>query len=191
MKQDFLLEIGCEEIPANAQTQLSKALHDQFAQQLLENKLSFDEIKTFSTPCRLAVLVSGLQATQAPQVIERQGPAVQDAYDKNGTPTLMCLGFAKSCGVSVDQLTEKETPKGKRLVCVCEKPGNQTKEVLPELVTKIITKLPISKPMRWGNKTISFIRPVHWVVMIFGDELINGEILGIKTMFRRTCLNKI
>src|SRR3990167_3208861 len=179
--QDFLLEIGCEEIPTNAQQYLSRALHDQFIQALADNKLSHGEIKCFATPRRLAVLITGLETTQAPQSTERQGPAVQDAYDKNGTPTLMCLGFAKTCGVSVDQLTEKETPKGKRLVCVCEKPGNQTKEVLPELVTKIITKLPISKPMRWGNKTISFIRPVHWVVMIFGDELINGEILGIKT----------
>lgn len=180
-KQDFLLEIGCEELPANAQRNLSLSLQEQFTQALNENKLTFSDIKYFCTPRRLAILVVGLETTQAPQTVERQGPAVQDAYDKNGTATLMCLGFAKSCGVSVDQLTVRETPKGKRLVCVCEKPGAQTKELLPEIVTKIISKLPIAKPMRWGNHTTSFIRPVHWVVMLFGEELISTEILGIPT----------
>ena len=180
-KQDFLLEIGCEEIPAHVQHSLSEALKTQFTQILSENKLSFDDIKLFSTPRRLAIIVHGLQTTQPPQTTERQGPPLQDAYDKNGTPTLVCIGFAKSSGVSVDQLTVKETPKGKRLVCLCEKPGSQTRELLPEIVTKIISKLAISKPMRWGNHTTSFIRPVHWVVMLFGEELITTEILGVKT----------
>lgn len=180
-KQDFLLEIGCEEIPALAQRTLSLALHDQFTQVLADNKLRFDSIKCFSTPRRLAITIYGLDTQQAPQTIERQGPGLQEAYDKNGTPTLVCLGFAKSCGVSVDQLTVKETPKGKRIVCLCEKSGAETKELLPEVVSKIIAKLPISKPMRWGNRTTAFIRPVHWVVMLFGEALIETEILGIKT----------
>lgn len=180
-KQDFLLEIGCEELPANSQRHLSTALHDQFVQTLADNKLAFSAIKIFSTPRRLAVFISGLQTMQSPQTIERQGPSFQEAYDKNGTPTLVCLGFAKSCGVSVDQLTIRETPKGKRLICICEKPGNQTNEVLPEIITKIISKLPLSKPMRWGNNTTLFIRPVHWVIALFGDELISMDVLGVKT----------
>lgn len=179
--QDFLLEIGCEEIPANAQQYLSRVLHDQFIQTLSDHKLSYGEIKCFATPRRLAVLITRLETTQAPQSTERQGPALQDAYDKNGTPTLMCLGFAKSCGISVDQLTVKETPKGKRLICICKKPGLETKILLPEIMTKIILQLPIKKPMRWGKSTATFIRPVHWVVMLFGDELISTEILGILT----------
>src|SRR3990167_11015418 len=158
-KNDFLLEIGCEEIPASAQRSLSRALHDQFAQALSDNKLTFADIKCFSTPRRLAVIVHGLETTQAPQTIERQGPALQEAYDKSGTPTLVCLGFAKSCGVSVDQLTVKETPKGKRLACVCEKPGLQTKTLLPEIVSTVISTLPIAKPMRWGKNTATFLRP--------------------------------
>src|SRR3989338_3212193 len=161
-KQDFLFEIGCEEIPVHAQHTLSQALHNQFAQALTDNKLQFENIKSFSTPRRLAILITGLEKKQAPQAIERQGPALQEAYDKNGTPALICLGFAKSCGVSVDQLTVKETPKGKRLVCICEKSGAETKTLLPEIVSKIVTKLPISKPMRWGNHSGVFIRPVHW-----------------------------
>lgn len=180
-KYDFLLEIGCEEIPATLQQPLSLGLKDQFTQLFADNKLSHGEIKSFATPRRLAILVSGLETTQQAQSIERQGPSLQEAYDKNGTPTLVCLGFAKSCGVSVDQLEIKETPKGKRLFCICEKPGQQTSQLLPEIAVKAISKLPIPKPMRWGDGTISFIRPVHWVVMLFGDELISTEILGQKT----------
>lgn len=180
-KKDFLLELGCEEIPAGAQLSLSRALHDQFTQTLSDNKLSFEHIKCFATPRRLAILISGLDSKQAPQASERQGPPVQDAYDKSGTPTLVCIGFAKSCGVSVDQLTIKDTPKGKRVICICEKPGVDTKDLLPEIVAKIINKLPISKPMRWGNNSVTFIRPVHWVLMLFDDALINTEILGVKT----------
>lgn len=181
MSKDFLFEIGCEDLPAHAQKSLSIALHDLFTQTLTDSKLNFHDIKCYSTPRRLAVLISGLETTQAPQTIERQGPPLQDAYDKNGTPTLVCLGFAKSCGVSIDQLTEKETPKGKRLVCLCEKPGTETKELLPDLVSKIMSKLPIAKPMRWGKSNASFIRPVHWIVMLFGDEIIHTEILGVKS----------
>src|SRR3990167_8936741 len=178
-KQDFLLEMGCEEIPAHAQRSLSLALRDQFAQALADNKLQFDNIKSFSTPRRLAILIHGLETKQAPQAIERQGPALQEAYDKDGTPTLVCLGFAKSCGVSVDQLSVKETPKGKRIVCVCEKPGLETKNILPDMVAKIMSKLPISKPMRWGSQSVSFIRPVHWIVMLYGDEIIPITLFGI------------
>ncbi|MDP1573521.1 MAG: glycine--tRNA ligase subunit beta [Coxiellaceae bacterium] len=181
MKQDFLFEIGCEELPPHTQRNLSRALQEQFSQVLSDTQLSFAHIKVFATPRRLAVLIQGLATTQSAQTMERQGPAVQDAFDKNGTPTLMCLGFAKSCGVSVDQLIEKETPKGKRLVCICEKPGLETKIVLPELLIKVISKLPLPKPMRWGNHTTAFIRPVHWVIALFGDELIHTEILGKKT----------
>src|SRR3989338_4124807 len=180
-KNDFLLEIGCEELPVAAQTQLSAALKIQFTQQLTDNNLDFSEIKTFATPRRLSVIVFGLDATQAPQKIERQGPAYQSAYDKNGTPTLVCLGFAKSCGVSIDQLSVSETPKGKRLVCICEKPGQDTKDLLPAILEKVISKLPLSKPMRWGNKKILFARPVHWVVALWGDTLVEATILGTKT----------
>src|SRR3990167_8319689 len=110
-KTDFLLELGCEELPSHTQLNLSKALHDQFTQTLTENKLSFSKIKTFATPRRLAVIVESLQTTQAVQKIERQGPSYQDVFDKDGVPTLIGLGFARSCGVSMDKLVIKDTPK--------------------------------------------------------------------------------
>src|SRR3990167_1086089 len=137
--QNFLLEIGCEELPASAQATLPRALETHFSALLTEHKLHFEKIHLFSTPRRLAVIISGLQAMQAPQTIERQGPGEQEAYDKNGTPTLTCLGFAKSCGTIVDQLIVRDTPKGKRIVYMMEKPGSATKEILPEIVTKVIS----------------------------------------------------
>lgn len=180
-KKDFLLEIGCEELPSHTQIALSKSLQDQFSKTLTENHLSFNSIKTFATPRRLAVIIEGLQTTQTKQLIERQGPSYHDAYDKNNTPTLIGLGFAKSCGVSMDELVIKETPKGKRLICFTEKPGLETKVILPKLTHSVINTVPITRPMRWGNKTTHFVRPVHWVVMIFGNELIQADILGVST----------
>lgn len=181
MSRDLLFEIGCEDLPAHAQRSLSTALREQFAQVLSENNLKFLEMKNYSTPRRLAIFISGLETTQAPQTFERQGPPLQEAYDKNGTPTLVCLGFAKSCGVSIDQLTVKDTPKGKRLICICEKPGRETKDLLPELIEKILSRLSIARPMRWGSHTVAFIRPVQWAVLLLGDDIIHTEIFGIKT----------
>lgn len=178
--QTFLFEIGCEELPVSAQSQLPIALETLFSQALADAQLSFRSIKTFATPRRLAIAIDGLPTTQAPQTIERQGPAVQAAFDKDGTPTLVCLGFAKSCGVSVDQLIQRDTPKGKRVVCICEKPGQATQDLLPELIQKISAKLPLSKPMRWSDKSISFIRPVHWIVALFGDAVINVTVFDIQ-----------
>src|SRR3990167_9780679 len=179
--KDFLLEIGCEELPSHTQLHLSQAFELLFFQTLTDNKLSFSKIKTFATPRRIAVIVEELQTTQATQKIERQGPSYQDVFDKDGVPTLIGLGFARSCGVSMDKLVIKDTPKGKRVVCICEKPGVDTKIILPELVNKIITKLPLSKPMRWGKNPTQFARPVHWVVMLLGEECIAADILGVKS----------
>ncbi|OGT36722.1 MAG: glycine--tRNA ligase subunit beta [Gammaproteobacteria bacterium RIFCSPHIGHO2_12_FULL_38_14] len=178
---DFLFEMGCEELPHSAQETLPDAFSSQLKTTLTEYKLRFQDIQLFSTPRRIGIIVTELQETQAPQKIERFGPSMQEAYDKNGTPTLTCLGFAKSCGVSIDALSEKETPKGKRLVYVTEKPGNATKEILPEIINKVIQKLPLVKPMRWGSHKILFSRPVRWVVMLLGSECIHTEIFGLKT----------
>lgn len=181
MKKDFLLEIGCEEIPAGLQTTLEHALKSQFEKNFHDCKLDFDRIETFSTPRRLTVLVINLSATQEATRTERLGPSIQDAYDKDGTPTLICIGFAKACGVSIEKLSIKETPKGNRLMCIIEKPGNDTAEILADITNKVIAKLPMPKPMRWGNQKIQFIRPVHWVVMLFNESVIDTEILGVKT----------
>lgn len=180
-KQDFLLEIGCEELPASAQQTLPPALHSLFEKTLQDMQLNFDEIRLYAAPRRLAILIKGLSSTQMPQTIEKQGPALEQAYGKDGSPTMACLGFAKSCGVTIDALVVKDTPKGKRVVCFNEKSGENTFDLLPEIINTVISKLPISKPMRWNQYSVSFVRPVHWVLALFGNRLIHAEILGLQT----------
>ncbi len=178
---DFLLEIGCEELPPSSLQSLSLALKDNIAQQLEQEQLNFSTIKAFASPQRLAVLVTSLQAEQEPQVIERHGPSADKAFDKDGIPTLACIGFARSCNVSADQLQIEDTPKGKRVYCRVEQLGKKTRDLLPEMINTAIKKLPISKPMRWGSGDISFIRPVQWVVMMLDKEVIDSHVLGEKT----------
>lgn len=179
--KDLLLEIGCEELPATSLKRLSDALANGLTNAFKEVGLTHQQLKTFATPRRLAVLVEGLSSNQPAQKIERFGPAEKDAFDKQGAPTLACLGFAKSCGVTVDKLQVKKTPKGNRIFVSTEKPGNETVQILPELINKVVKQLPIRKPMRWGNHDTRFARPVHWVVLMFGREVIPADILGQRT----------
>ncbi|PHQ80059.1 MAG: glycine--tRNA ligase subunit beta [Coxiella sp. (in: Bacteria)] len=180
-KQDFLLEIGCDELPARFLKRLSQDLGAGIRRELERTKLHFDALETYASPRRLAVLVSQLDSVQPERNIERHGPFVKDAYDKSGTPTLACIGFARSCGVSVDQLQHQESPKGERVCVFAKQPGLPTVDILAELCQKAIKKMPMPKPMRWGDHDISFLRPVQWVVMLFGKTPIRTEILGKKT----------
>ena len=181
MTKDFLLEIGCEELPPLTLHELSVTLCSNIKAQLNQAELRYTKMHAFATPRRFAVLVTDLAVSQPPRYIERQGPSLTAAYDSNGTPTLACLGFANACGVSTDQLEIKETNKGSRIFCRVEEPGKETTELLPDIVRDAIQKLPIRKPMRWGNDVTTFVRPVHWVVMLFGKQVIPTEILGKKT----------
>lgn len=180
-KFDLLLEIGCDELPARFLKRLSSDLGQTLQREIESLKLHFDTVNTFATPRRLAVIISGLDAKQAERNLERHGPFIKDAYDKSGTPTLACIGFARSCGISVDQLERQQTPKGERVCVSVKQPGLPTSEILEETVNKALKKLPMPKPMRWGDKDISFLRPVQWVVLLFGDQLIDAEILGQRT----------
>lgn len=180
-KYDFLLEIGCAEIPARFLQRLVADLSNTLSQELEAVTLHFEKIKTYATPRRLAVLVCGLDSRQAERKLERHGPFIKDAYDKNGIPTLACIGFAKSCNVSVDQLERQQTPKGERVFVSIKQAGLPTQDILADVVTKAVKKLPTPKPMRWGNNDFSFLRPVQWVVMLFGKTPIHAEILGVQT----------
>jgi glycyl-tRNA synthetase beta chain len=180
-KYDFLLEIGCDEIPARFLQRLSKDLGTSLQRELEAAKLHLEGIKTYATPRRLAVLVSQLDAKQAERKLERHGPFVKDAYDKDGTPTLACIGFARSCKIGVDELQRQQTPKGERVCVSVNQPGLPTEEILAEIVAKTLKKLPMPKPMRWGNNDFAFLRPVQWIVMLFGKTPIHAELLGKQT----------
>ncbi len=180
-KQDFLLEIGCEELPIGSLKPMVKGLSDAIAAEFSSAHLTHKDIQCYTTPRRLAVLVADVDIHQPARTIERFGPNVRSAYDKGGMPTLACLGFARTCGVSTDQLKTKETDKGKRVFAEIQESGKRTIDLLPTLVTDAIKKLPIKKSMRWGSHDFSFIRPVHWVVMLFGQNVVPAHILGQRT----------
>ncbi|OGO90278.1 MAG: glycine--tRNA ligase subunit beta [Coxiella sp. RIFCSPHIGHO2_12_FULL_44_14] len=177
--QDLLFEIGCCELPAKSLLPLSHALSDNLTQQLNQAELTFASIKTWVTPRRLTLLVSALNSEQPSQIVERQGPSIDAAFDKNGTPTLACIGFARSCGVTADELRVKDTDKGKRVVCQIKKTGAKTRDLLPELILTAFNKLSLSKPMRWGNNDKAFVRPVQWLVALYGNEIVPIELLGV------------
>ena len=181
MTADFLFELGCEELPARFLPSLQQALRDGVCQGLAELQLTFAEVKAFVTPRRLALLLSDCQLEQAQTSVQRRGPAVAAAYGDDGQPTPAALGFAKSCGVEITELETLTTDKGEWLVYQQEQPGKHLRELLPTLLTKVIKQLPIPKTMRWGEKSAEFLRPVRWLVMMLGSEVIEAEILGVKS----------
>ena len=178
-KQDLLIEIGTEELPPKALQILSKAFTDGVVDGLNKASLSSDDVISYAAPRRLAILLKGVPIKQEDQSIERKGPAKKAAFDADGNPTKAVEGFARSCGVSPQQLDEIETPKGTWLVFRQEVAGKNTAELLPDIVSQSLAKLPIPKRMRWGASDIEFVRPVHWIIMMQGSDLIKGEILGV------------
>ncbi|RUR12680.1 glycine--tRNA ligase subunit beta [Legionella sp. km772] len=181
MVNDFIFELGCEELPSGAVWTLANEFANNLLASLDKTQLSYGEVKRFATPRRLALVVYDLQTEQASQLITRRGPAAIAAFDKEGKPTPALSGFAKSCGVDVSQLSRIQTDKGEWMVYETQQAGGLTKNLLPELVKQALANLPIAKPMRWGDGDDEFARPVHWAVMLYGDELISTQILGVDT----------
>lgn len=176
--KDFLLEIGCEELPARMQPILIDALKKGFEAALAECGLSHGTLHAYSTPRRLAIVIEKLQTQTSSKKIERKGPLLSLAVDAKGKPTAVGLGFAKSCGVNFDNLDRISSDKGDCLYYATEVSGQKTAELLPALCEKIIAALPIPKPMRWGEGEVSFARPVHWIVLLFGKEVLPAKLLG-------------
>ena len=177
--QNFLVEIGTEELPPKALKTLATSFADNVEAELNQAGLTFDKIEWFAAPRRLAVKVLNLATQQPSKEIEKRGPAVSAAFDAEGKPTKAAEGWARGCGITVEQAERIATDKGEWLVHRAKIEGQPTKNLLNDIVTNALAKLPIPKPMRWADKTVQFIRPVHTVTMLLGDELIEGEILGV------------
>jgi glycyl-tRNA synthetase beta chain len=177
--EDFLFEIGCEELPIAAVKRLSESLEKTFAASLEKHRLSYDRIQSFASPRRLAVVILRLALKQASFSTERIGPGVESAYAKDGSPSIAFLGFAKSCGVSIDRISTKETPRGKKLYCIVETSGQTAETLLPNLITEVVYRFSVGKTMRWGNFDYHFARPVHWVVAMLGRQVIPVKLFGI------------
>ncbi|EPC00695.1 glycyl-tRNA synthetase [Litchfieldella anticariensis FP35 = DSM 16096] len=175
----FLLELGVEELPPTAIDLLSDALAQGIAEGLSESEVTFGSVHAYATPRRLAVYITQLADKQPDREIERRGPALAAAF-KDGKPTKAAEGFARSCGVEVDELIHLETDKGTWLGHRERQQGEATERLLPAIVSKAIGALPVPKNMRWGASRVEFSRPVHWLVMLYGEQVVDAEVLGLK-----------
>jgi len=180
-KKDLLIELGTEELPPKALKGLAQAFKNGIAKGLDAADLSYDNIKSYATPRRLALLVSQLAITSPDKSVERRGPALQAAFDEEGCPTKAAQGFARSCHVEVEQLSKLETDKGAWLAFTLEEKGKQSAELLPGIFQAALDKLPIPKRMHWGDLDAMFVRPVHWAILMLGDSVIHANILSVST----------
>ena len=179
---DILFELGTEELPPKALNNLASSLYDGVVKELDKAQLSFDKSNSrwFASPRRLAFILKNIDAAQADKIIQRRGPALVAAFDDRGNPKPAALGFAKSVNSEVADLGTLKTDKGEWLVCDIEEKGKKTSELLPEFIQNSIKRLPIPKPMRWGNHDFSFIRPVHWMVLLQDEAVIPFTMFGLQ-----------
>ena len=171
---DFLLELGTEELPPKLLLKLSSSLRDNLSQELNKLNISSKTIKAFATPRRLAVSISELQSKQQDQIIEKKGPSTQ-------SPEMAVNGFAKSCGVNVDELEIKELGGKEYFFYTKEEPGQEIRDLLPAIIEKSIKNIPITRAMKWGDLDYSFVRPVHWLVVMLDKDIVKANIMGLES----------
>ena len=171
---DFLLELGTEELPPKLLLKLSKALKDNLSSELEKLSIKSDSIKAFATPRRLAISISELQSKQLDQIIEKKGPSIQ-------SPEMAISGFAKSCGVDVSELEKKELGGKEYFYYSKEETGQSVSELLPEAIEKSIKDIPITRAMKWGSSDYSFVRPVHWLVIMLDKDIVPAKIMGLES----------
>jgi glycyl-tRNA synthetase beta chain len=177
--RDLLIEIGTEELPPKALRHMRDALQTSMDSLLDENRLAHGSSHAYATPRRLALLIRDVPVAQPDREVTKRGPALKAAFDADGNPTKPAEGFARSCGVTVSELEELQTDKGSWLVYHSTETGHASSDVIPGLLEKALKTLPMPKRMRWGNSEIEFVRPLHWMVLLFGNEAIAANVLGI------------
>lgn len=179
--KSLLIELGTEELPPRALDELAGAFAEGIVEGLRKRGVAadLDHARTFCSPRRLAVLIADVAGEQPAQTIEKRGPAVSAGRDAAGAPAKALIGFAQSCGVDVDALGTVETDKGSWYVYRAEKAGQSLAELIPEIILETLHALPIPKPMRWGDHDHAFVRPVHWLVILHGAEVLDAHVLGV------------
>jgi len=181
MFNDLLFELGTEELPSSLVRPLVEALSTHLVTALKNANIKHGQVFPYATPRRLALIIKDVETLQPSQHMSRRGPSMAMALDENGKPLPALVGFAKSCKVDIKDLSTIKTDKGEWWIYEAEQPGAQTKELLPGMLKEAIAGLPIKKPMRWGNGEFLFARPVHWVLLLFGQEVVDCELFGLKT----------
>lgn len=176
---DLLVEIGTEELPPKALRGLMDAFAANLGSEIDEARLEHGELHAYASPRRLAVIIEALAAGQEDRRLSQKGPPVSVAYDDDGKPLPPATAFAKKCGVDVAELGRVETEKGAWLVAETVDKGRATAELLPALIEKALADLPIPRRMRWGDGEAEFVRPVHWIMLLHGADVIEGSVMGI------------
>jgi glycyl-tRNA synthetase beta chain len=189
--RDFLIEIGTEELPPKALRTLADAFVAAIGTGLEKALLTHTGIVGFATPRRLAVKVQRLAAQQPEQHVRRRGPPLSAAFDAAGAPTRAALAFAASCGSALESLERIEEGKGSFLYFVGKRAGEHTVQLLPALVQAALDQLPIPRRMHWGEGHAMFVRPVHWIVMLFGREVVAATPAAIASMRRGRCRSRL
>ena len=177
--RDLLFEIGTEELPPHSLSNLSAALAEQIVKGLETAGIPYGTVRSYATPRRLAVLIEGCAEHQPDRAVERRGPPLRNAFDASGEPTQAALAFAKTCGVLATDLQRLNTDKGAWVVYRGSERGAATISLLAAIAANAVAALPIARRMRWGAGAVEFVRPVHWVVLLFGADVVPCEILGL------------
>ena len=175
---DFLVEIGTEELPPKALRSLMDAFGSGLAGAIDDAALEHGAVHAYASPRRLAVQVDALARQQQDREVEQKGPPTRIAFDKNGEPTPAAIAFAKKCGVTIGDLGTSKTDKGEWLVFDAVERGKTAAELMPGLVEQTLASLPIPRRMRWGAGDAEFVRPIHWVVMLHGEDIIESPVMG-------------
>jgi glycyl-tRNA synthetase beta chain len=178
-EKTFLVEIGTEELPPKALRSLAESFAANVTAELDAANLAHGEVKWFAAPRRLALKISNLAESQPDREVEKRGPAISAAFDAEGKPSKAAEGWARGCGITVDQAERLATDKGEWLLYRAHVKGESAQALLPAMIATALTKLPIPKLMRWGDNHTQFVRPVHTVTLLLGDEVIPATILGI------------
>ena len=178
-EKTFLVEIGTEELPPKALRNLAESFAAQVTAELDNAGLAHGEVSWYAAPRRLALKVASLSAAQPDREVEKRGPAIAAAFDASGAPTKAAEGWARGCGITVDQAERLKTDKGEWLMYRAHVLGESAQALLPAMIANALAKLPVPKLMRWGDSDVQFVRPVHTVTLLLGDELIPATILGI------------
>ncbi|WP_369427339.1 glycine--tRNA ligase subunit beta [Providencia sp. PROV236] len=180
-QQTFLVEIGTEELPPKALRSLAESFAANFTAELDSADIAHGEVNWFAAPRRLALKVASLADASPDREVEKRGPAISAAFGADGQPTKAAEGWARGCGITVDQAERLTTDKGEWLLYRAQVKGVAVGELLVDMVSRSLAKLPIPKLMRWGDKETHFVRPVHTVTLLLGSDVVEGEVLGIKS----------
>ncbi|MCJ7815307.1 MAG: glycine--tRNA ligase subunit beta, partial [Xanthomonadales bacterium] len=177
---DLLIELGCEELPPKALDDIREAFFNAVQKGLESSHLDFtrDGSRSYSSPRRLAIMFRDVASRQPDQEQERRGPALGAAFDADGKPTGAALGFARSINKEVSELETLKTDQGQWLHARIQEPGKSLGELIYPILEQAIKALPVPRPMRWADHDFSFVRPVHWIVVMHGDHVIEGRLLG-------------